>query len=320
VDQALIIKQHPSYIAKCYKDEAGVMAITDDQLAYVDLVWNRENVRAMKMHVISNVASRVSESPSDRVIGFPYDGERVRVVDMDYWPTHDRYVLAVVQTGEQRASWHYLFNPVAGDDEEVFERWVDCLPGDTISRVCCTAQTVYEIVNHYRSGFVVLLNVHGVTRTRKPASFLFPSDPNRYNSDNLRLIDICCSQSNQQLAVAYNCAVRSKRGQVGIHIFDPTKDWTLLGRIDLGSTDVEYYMPRLMYLNKVNLFVALHIKNGNLIFYNNRGERVGRRSFIGYAEEYEEDQPHLYPVNICASQNLVAVRFSRRITVHRVND
>lgn len=322
VGQSLIIKQRPSDSAKCFRDPAGVMAITDNQLAFVNLVWNNENVRQMKMHVVSNIASKSGPVRNERVLDFPYDGEGVRVVDMEYWPTHDRYVLAVVQTGEQHASWHYLFNAQPNEGEEAFERWVNCSPGDIVSRVCCTATTVYEIVNHFRSGFVLLLNTYGVTRARKSARELFPLDLSlgRYSHETLRLIDICCAPSNKQLAVAYNCALGSQSGPVGIHIFDPTTNWILLGRIDLRSTNVEFYMPRLMYLNKVNLFVALHIRNGNLLFYNDRGERVGRRPFIGYAEEYEDDQPHLYPVNICASQDLVAVRFSRWITVHRIND
>jgi hypothetical protein len=239
---------------------------------------------------------------------------------MDYWPTHDRYVLAVLQTGEERASWHYLFNPSADNDEEAFERWMTCAPGDTISRICCTEKTVYEIVQYYSHGFVLLLNVYGITHTRKAASFLFPPDDERYDIGTLRLIDICCSSSNKQLAVAYNCSFGSQRGPVGVHIFNPIDNWILLARIDLGYTDVQYYMPRLMYLTKVNLFVVLHINNGNFIFYNTLGEQVGKRSFIRYAEEYEETQPHLYPVNICASQDFVAVRFSRCITVHRIND
>jgi hypothetical protein len=320
VGQALVIKQHPSCTIKCYKDPAGVMAISDNQLAYVDFVWNRGCGKEMKMHVVSNIVANAQEPRSDRIIDFPYVGERVRVVDMDYWPTHDRYVLAVVQTGEERASWHYLFNPSANDNEQAFERWMNCQPGDTIMRVCCTAQTVYEIVNHYSKSFVLLLNVYGITHTRKPASVLFPSDATRYDSDTLRLIDICGSPSNKHLAVAYNCAFGSAKGPVGVHIFDPTNDWMLLGRFDLGRTDIQYYMPRLMYLNKVDLFVALHTKNGNFIFYNARGEQVGKRSFIWYAEEFEENQPHLYPVNVCAEQNHVAIRFSRYITTHRIND
>ena len=80
VGQALIIKQHPSHTVKCFKDPAGVMAMSDDDFAYVDFVWNRENMREMKMHVVSNT----KEARTDRIIDFPYVGERVRVVDMDY--------------------------------------------------------------------------------------------------------------------------------------------------------------------------------------------------------------------------------------------
>ncbi|UJR13161.1 hypothetical protein I4U23_000183 [Adineta vaga] len=320
VGQALVIKQKPRCIIKCYKDPAGVMAIGEDQLAYIDFVWNHEQVREMKMYVVSNIESNVQEPTADRTFDFPYTGEQVRVVDMDYWPTHNRYVLAVVQTGEQRASWHYLFNPSPNEGEEAFERWVNSLPGDTISRVCCTKEIVYEIVNHYRKGFVVLLNAYGVTRARKSALDLFPPDSDRYDSDILRLIDICCSPSNKKLAVSYNCCLGSQRGPVGIHVFDPTREWALLSRIDLGYTNVEYYMPRLLHLYKVDLLVALHVMSGNLFFYDNLGERKGKRSFILYVEEYEENQPHLYPVNICASQKWVAIRFNRYITIHRIND
>ncbi|CAF1464803.1 unnamed protein product, partial [Adineta ricciae] len=234
IGQALVIKQRAHCTVKCYKDPAGVMAIGEDQLAFIDFVWNYEQVREMKMFVVSNINSSVGEVPAERSFNFPYVGERVRVVDMDYWPTHNRYVLAVVQTGEQRASWHYLFNPTPDKDEEAFERWISCLPGDTLSRVCCTKETVYEIVNHYTRGFVLLLNSYGVTHVRKSALELFPPDSQRYNSDVLRLIDICCSPSNKKLAVSYNCSIGSQKGPVGIHVFDLTRDWALLSRIDLG--------------------------------------------------------------------------------------
>jgi hypothetical protein len=292
------------------------MAINGNQLVYVDWVKGPNGLGTLTMRVASNI----DQSTEYRNVIFPIIGDNVRVVDMDYWPTHDQYVLGVIiNTEYTRSAWLCLFNPALINSDTAIQKWVSCDSGDIIARVCCTSTVVYGIVRNSRKNSIILHTPYGTVKERKAAEDLFPSEL-MSSCGGLRLADISCSPDNERFAAAYNCSDGYNKGPVGVYVFNPTSNWTLIGRVELGQTNVEFNVPRLAFLYKVNLFAALNSRNGNIIVFNADGEHQGKRSFIFLVKEYEEDQPVIYPFNICATHNWAAIRYNRIITVHRLND
>jgi hypothetical protein len=312
------------------------MALNKDELVFVDWVLQADGTGQLKMRIASINDSIVEANEEEgnteegnteetyqnrfRIVSFPSEIQNMRAVDIEYARCKSAYIIGLNAQGSlnehspaYRSPWLYLFDST----QDIFEPWIPLLnPHENyglLNRICCCNKEpiIYLITNKFGNVGILVLDEWGTIQCRKYASDLFPE------YERARLIDIACTGNNDLLAIAYNSSTRESEGRFGVRLWDPTT-WVRMSNLDLGLISVPFTIPRLVWLNQHDMFALVNQLNGQLYVFDRRATILGQRSFIVYVDGY--NPPSVSPINICvAEKDLVAIRYTRFINIHRVN-
>ena len=258
-DQAIHIKRTHSKIYSCFKDkDNGVMALKNNELAYIDCVRGNNGTRQLKMRIVSldDAIVEVAEEAADveennqngfRVVSFPPEIENMHAADMEYLPFKSSYIIGLYTSYQanangrtQRTSTLYLFD--SADNE--FEPWLPLAgPNENLGIVnriyCCLKKPViYVVVNNFGRSGLLALDQWGAILERQYASDLIPE------YERAHFVDIACTGNNDLLAMAYNSSVNGQEGRMGVRLYDPTT-WARIADLNLGLISVPFSVPRL---------------------------------------------------------------------------
>lgn len=321
--QARIINQEPNATYSCYTDKNnGVMACNGDELVYIDWVLSRD--KSASNYVVQIVDTTTPNPRHDNRSKrnragpkCPAEFQNTFVVDMDYAPSISKYVIGIVERYEQndespgnRKSFLYLFDSTDGTFER-YESACDAIDRrGLITHLCCCANhpVIYLLMNNRSESDLIILNNDGTLFDQKTSEDL------PLPRLDTRLVDIACTTNNDRLALAFNESTKKLAGQTGVYLINP-QDWTRIGLIDLKKTNIPFILPRLTWIDSQSSFAIID-ENGKLVLFNADGITTSTLDFVCRVPGQGD---HVYPTNVCASQNQwIAVRYERVITIHQV--
>ncbi|CAF0936825.1 unnamed protein product [Adineta steineri] len=309
VDQVSVLSTENKRIPCTPDGNNGAVALHEDELVFVNIRKGSE------ICVIPNLKTK------NVLRRLPFIDLSKRIVDIDYSTYHKQFVMATnkfasaSRDGNDDEPYLYLFDT----HNDSFERWMAFSAWESIQRVCCTPLHAYLIIQSVGESIIAQIPMHTKEIDRRFASDLISLPHER----RFRLIDINCSASirHQIIAIAYNGADRSEGGEgpIGICLFNT--NWIRLASIaDIGNSSMPYCVPRLTWLNKLNILAMINFESGDLIMFNSSGEKQDVQPYSRIVEDEKSGQTNSKPINICATQNWAAIRYAHFINIHRIND
>ncbi|CAF0827625.1 unnamed protein product [Didymodactylos carnosus] len=287
VDKSNIIYRIPRAHADCY----GAIACHNNELVYYD--FDRKTIIVIK--TIYKTQSFEYKWPYEQ-----------RITDMDYSSILQLYLIS---TGRGTCEL-YSFDSDTGNINIWMTFQLRQRKMQVLKRFYCSLDSIFIVFWDKRGDYkkqccdTLLL----IDYNKKEIEYKTIKD--LINIDG-EIVDVACDDNSNVISLAYRSTIENNR-VIGVYLF--TKEWNVINVVQLDATNNSdcWFTPRISWSSVLNVFVFVEYTSATLFILNRNGIIKGKSTF-------EDQNDATQPLNICLSNDWIALYYQLSINIHRIN-